>query len=50
MSFLPPEPKDLKDSQKPMKPTNTRLMLWIGVAGVGVYSIIQGIIGMVQHR
>lgn len=43
MSYLPPEPKD------PKKPTTTRLVLWIAVAGVGVYSIIQGIIGVVQH-
>ena len=43
MSYLPPEPKD------PMKPTTTRLVLWIAVAGIGVYSIIQGVIGIVQH-
>ncbi len=33
----------------PKKPSRTRLMLWIGVAGVGVYSIIQGVIGIMQH-
>jgi hypothetical protein len=43
MSYLPPEPKD------PKKPTTTRLVIWIAVAGVAVYSIIQGIIGIVQH-
>ena len=43
MCYLPPEPKD------PKKPTNTRLVLWIAVAGIGVYSIIQGVIGIVQH-
>ena len=43
MSYLPPEPKD------PQKPTTTRLVLWIVVAGIGVYSILQGIIGIVQH-
>jgi hypothetical protein len=43
MSYLPPEPKD------PKKPTTTRVVLWIAVAGIGVYSIIQGIIGIVQH-
>jgi len=43
MSYLPPEPKD------PKKPSTTRVMIWIGVAGVGVYSIIQGIIGIIQH-
>jgi hypothetical protein len=43
MSYLPPEPK------APKKPTTTRVVLWIAVAGIGVYSIIQGIIGIVQH-
>ena len=43
ISYLPPEPKD------PKKPTTTRVVLWIAVAGIGVYSIIQGIIGIVQH-
>ena len=43
MSYLPPEPKD------PKKPTTTRLVLWIAVAAIGVYSILQGIIGIVQH-
>lgn len=40
MSYLPKEPQD------PKKPTSARLLLWIGVAGVAVYSIIQGIIGI----
>ena len=43
MSYLPPEPKD------PKKPTTTRLVLWIAVAAIGVYSILQGIIGIMQH-
>ena len=43
MSYLPPEPKD------PKKPTTTRLVLWIAVAAIGVYSILQGIVGIVQH-
>ena len=43
MSYLPPEPQDSK------KPTNTRLVLWIAVAAIGVYSIAQGIVGIVQH-
>jgi|GEM_PF-2993115 hypothetical protein len=43
MNYLPPEPKD------PKKPTTTRLVLWIAVAGVGAYSIVQGIIGIVHH-
>ena len=46
MSFLPPEPKD---PQKRTKPSTTRLLLWIAVAAAGVYSIVQGLIGMVQH-
>ncbi|WP_255461142.1 hypothetical protein [Glaciihabitans sp. INWT7] len=37
------------EPQDPKKPSHTRLMLWIGVAGVGVYSIIQGVIGIMQH-
>lgn len=43
MSYLPPEAPD------PKKPTQTRLVLWIAVAGIAVYSIVQGIIGIVQH-
>ncbi|MES2093796.1 MAG: hypothetical protein V4531_08305 [Actinomycetota bacterium] len=43
MSYLPPEPPD------PKKPTTTRLVLWIAVAGVGIYSIVQGIIGIMQR-
>lgn len=49
ISYLPLEPKDPPDLEKRKKPTNTRLVLWIAVAGVGVYSIIQGIIGIVRH-
>ena len=43
MSYLPPEPKD------PNKPSTTRVVLWIAVAGIAVYSIIQGIVGISQH-
>ncbi len=43
MGYLPPDPKD------PKKVSTTRLVLWIAVAGVGAYSIIQGIIGILQH-
>jgi hypothetical protein len=46
MSFQPPEPKD---PQKRTKPSTTRVVLWIAVAASGVYSIIQGIIGMIQR-
>ena len=49
MSFLPPEPKDPQDPPKRTKPSTTRLVLWIAVAAAGVYSIVQGLIGMVQH-
>jgi hypothetical protein len=43
VSYLPKEPDD------PKKVSSKRLLLWIGVAGVAVYSIIQGIIGISQH-
>lgn len=43
MTYLPPEPKD------PRKPSTTRVVLWIAVAAIAVYSIVQGIIGVVQH-
>lgn len=44
MSYLPPEPKD------PKKISTTRLILWIVVGGFGVYSIIQGIIGVMHGK
>lgn len=37
------EPKD------PKKVSNSRLLIWLGVGGVAVYSIIQGIIGISHH-
>ena len=43
MSYLPPEPKD------PKKPTTTRIVLWVAVAGVALYSIIQGAIGIIAN-
>jgi len=43
MSYLPPEPKD------PKKPSTTRVVLWIAVAGVALYSIIQGIVGVIAN-
>jgi hypothetical protein len=43
MSYLPKEPPDKK------KVSTTRLVLWIAVAGVAVYSIIQGVIGIAAH-
>ncbi len=43
MTVPPVEPKD------PKKPSTTRIMLWVGVAGVGLYSIVQGIIGIMRH-
>lgn len=41
--YLPKEPQD------PKKVSTTRLVLWIAVGGIAVYTIIQGIIGVVQH-
>lgn len=43
MSYLPKEPRD------PKKVSNSRLLIWLGVGAVAVYSIIQGIIGISQH-
>jgi hypothetical protein len=45
MSYLPPEPKPKHD---PRKPTPTRIALWVLVGGVGVYSIVQGVVGLLQ--
>ncbi|MDQ1596942.1 MAG: hypothetical protein QOI70_366 [Microbacteriaceae bacterium] len=43
MSFQPKEPRN------PKKVTTTRLVLWIAAAGLAIYWIILGIIGVVQH-
>jgi hypothetical protein len=43
VSYLPKEPKD------PKKVSSTRLILWIAVAGVGVYSIIQGVTSIIAN-
>ncbi|MHC5797797.1 hypothetical protein ACVXZ4_16735 [Lacisediminihabitans sp. FW035] len=43
MTVPPVEPKD------PRKPSVTRIWLWIGVAGVGLYSIVQGVLGIMRH-
>jgi hypothetical protein len=43
MSYLPKEPKD------PKKVSTSRLLIWIGAGGIGVYMIIEGIIGVVSH-
>jgi len=49
LSYVPLEPEDPPDPERRKKPTTTRLVLWIAVAAVGVYSIAQGIVGIVQH-
>ena len=41
MSFQPPQ-----DPKDPKKTSNVRITLWIVVAGAGVYSIIQGVVGI----
>lgn len=43
MSYLP------ESSNDPKKPSTTRLVLWIAVAGIGVYSIIQGVSGIIAN-
>jgi hypothetical protein len=47
MSYLPKSETD--PPKDPKRPSMTRLVLWIAVGGVAVYSIIQGIIGVIQH-
>ncbi len=43
MTFQPPpDPKD------PKKVSNIRLTLWIVVGGAGVYSILQGVFGLLN--
>jgi hypothetical protein len=46
MTNLPKDPKD-KD---PKKISPTRIALWVLVAGFGLYYVISGIVGMLQHR
>ncbi|MET4780366.1 hypothetical protein [Glaciihabitans sp. UYNi722] len=45
MSYLPKEPRD-KD---PKKVTPTRLAVWVFVGAVGLYFIITGVIGVINH-
>jgi hypothetical protein len=45
VSYLPKDPHD-KD---PKKVTPTRLAIWVFVGAVGVYLIITGIIGVINH-
>jgi len=39
MSYLPPEKKD------PKKISQTRIILWFIVGGIGLYLVISGVLG-----
>ncbi len=43
MSYLPKEPRD------PKKVTTSRLVIWVVAGGLGLYFIISGVIGIIQH-
>ncbi|MET0933451.1 MAG: hypothetical protein ABWX56_07030 [Mycetocola sp.] len=40
-------PKDELNPQDPKKPSTNRIIIWVVVAGVGVYLLISGIVGIV---
>ncbi len=40
-------PKSELDPQDPKKPSTNRIMVWIVVAGVGLYLVISGVVGIV---
>ncbi len=37
------------DEPKSNKPTTTRIAIWIIVAGVGIYFIVSGVIGIISN-
>ena len=43
MSYLPKEPRD------PNKPSPTRIALWVIVAGVGLFMVASGIVGVITN-
>ena len=43
MSYLPPEKKD------PKKITPTRMAIWVLVGGFGLYTLLNGIIGITSN-
>ncbi|UFS58269.1 hypothetical protein [Subtercola endophyticus] len=47
MSYTPPEEPGEPGQRK--KPSNGRIAVWVGVAAVGLYFLISGIIGIVTH-
>ena len=40
-------PKSELDPQDPKKPSTNRIMVWIVVAGVGVYLVVTGVMGII---
>ena len=48
MTTPPPPPKLPLDGGDPKRPklTTTRIVIWIAVAGVGLYLVISGIVGI----
>ncbi|MDH6238249.1 hypothetical protein [Cryobacterium sp. CG_9.6] len=44
MTFLPPD--NLQPDKDPKKPSMNRIVIWVVVGGIGLYSLLQGIIGL----
>lgn len=48
MSNVKSTPEGSPESD-PKKPSTARVMIWVAVAGVGVYYIVNGIISIIMH-
>ncbi|MEA9986192.1 MULTISPECIES: hypothetical protein [Subtercola] len=47
MSYTPP-PLEPNEPGDPKKPSTSRIAIWIGVAAVGAYFLINGIVGIIS--
>jgi len=46
MTFVPPD--DLQPGKDPKKPSMNRIVIWVIVGGIGAYSLLSGVIGLIN--
>ncbi|TDW29910.1 hypothetical protein [Cryobacterium psychrophilum] len=46
MTFLPPG--DLQPDKDPKTPSMNRIVIWVVVGGIGAYSLLSGIMGLID--